>query len=856
METWDIEIETRMLHAVVDRAARRGAEVNVLHGLAGSGATTLAEAAVALLRERGVVVLAVYASAELRDAPLGAMAALLSSVETAADAPVAERLQRLFLSLAPASAAPVLFVDDAAQLDNVSAAAVRQLVRSYGVRCILTARTGEALPEQIARLDDEGLVRRTAVDPLSSATAAALVEGAIGSRPEAMSLQRLLVRAGGTPLLLRGLVRAAIASGAVRSTPSGSVIEHVSLPVRLAVAIGAGYDGCGRDAVDFAELLVVAGRLPVAVLDERPGLAELSGAGMVAVVGDSVSIAHPMHAEVLSARLSASRVNELRIEAAELLSRSASDDDRFAGAVALARSSHPPATAEVVWAAQRANALDDRAVAIELGERALRLAADRGEAAPPAASLARADALSVSGRLDEADSAFADALRDATNDQDLSVVAVRAGFHSALRREQPERAAAIWRNALERIVDPTAHAYLTTNIAKWQLRVGALATVDSDTLRQRTPDASTGLDTRLFQLLAAVNAGDVATGRRLLAAIRPLAEATKHVARNVTDTADFVEFVLMIFEARIDEALSFAERVLVDPFAESAGVWSYGTAFAHYQAGRFDEALRLATIAVEQLGWRDFLGLSGSAVGLRASAAAQLGLFDLAAQIAGAMGAEARRVVAGDLQIAEAEAYILAAAGEERAAIERIAASVGAAIAADHGSLAGITASVATRLGHPGVALDAMRLVVGAPTAPVVALLNGYATALDAADPRALLESAEALETAGFAAAAHDAARQAADLARGASQTSLARKAESVRVRVGGLLSPSPLSVGTAGILSERELTIATLAASRERNREIADQLGLSLRTVENHLANVYRKLGVDGRDELRERLG
>nr|WP_295845809.1 LuxR C-terminal-related transcriptional regulator [uncultured Microbacterium sp.] len=33
----------------------------------------------------------------------------------------------------------------------------------------------------------------------------------------------------------------------------------------------------------------------------------------------------------------------------------------------------------------------------------------------------------------------------------------------------------------------------------------------------------------------------------------------------------------------------------------------------------------------------------------------------------------------------------------------------------------------------------------------------------------------------------------------------------------------------------------------------MAESLGLSHRTVENHLAAVYRKLGVSGRDELRE---
>ena len=52
-------------------------------------------------------------------------------------------------------------------------------------------------------------------------------------------------------------------------------------------------------------------------------------------------------------------------------------------------------------------------------------------------------------------------------------------------------------------------------------------------------------------------------------------------------------------------------------------------------------------------------------------------------------------------------------------------------------------------------------------------------------------------------------------------------------------------------VLSARELQVARGAAARERSREIAVRLGISERTVNNHLANVYRKLGVASRDEL-----
>lgn len=59
---------------------------------------------------------------------------------------------------------------------------------------------------------------------------------------------------------------------------------------------------------------------------------------------------------------------------------------------------------------------------------------------------------------------------------------------------------------------------------------------------------------------------------------------------------------------------------------------------------------------------------------------------------------------------------------------------------------------------------------------------------------------------------------------------------------------------------SERESEVARLLARALSNREIANQLGISERTVEFHLTNIYRKMGVSSRAEaivkLRESAG
>ncbi len=51
--------------------------------------------------------------------------------------------------------------------------------------------------------------------------------------------------------------------------------------------------------------------------------------------------------------------------------------------------------------------------------------------------------------------------------------------------------------------------------------------------------------------------------------------------------------------------------------------------------------------------------------------------------------------------------------------------------------------------------------------------------------------------------------------------------------------------------LTSRERDIASLAAQGVSSKDIADQLFLSVRTVNNHLQNVYSKLGVGSRREL-----
>jgi len=67
--------------------------------------------------------------------------------------------------------------------------------------------------------------------------------------------------------------------------------------------------------------------------------------------------------------------------------------------------------------------------------------------------------------------------------------------------------------------------------------------------------------------------------------------------------------------------------------------------------------------------------------------------------------------------------------------------------------------------------------------------------------------------------------------------------------RVVGLVK-EPGEVQTSGQLTPREIEILRLAAKGMSNKDIADELFLSLRTVKAHLTNIFNKIGVGSRTE------
>jgi DNA-binding CsgD family transcriptional regulator len=114
---------------------------------------------------------------------------------------------------------------------------------------------------------------------------------------------------------------------------------------------------------------------------------------------------------------------------------------------------------------------------------------------------------------------------------------------------------------------------------------------------------------------------------------------------------------------------------------------------------------------------------------------------------------------------------------------------------------------------------------------------------------RSLAEYGAALRRGNRRAEARGPLHAALDAARRSGALAIARRAHEELEATGEKLRP--LLAGGAESLTPSEHRIAELAAQGHSNREIAQSLFLTVRTVENHLTTVYRKLDIHTRTEL-----
>ncbi|MGE3287520.1 MAG: AAA family ATPase [Pseudonocardia sp.] len=157
----------------------------------------------------------------------------------------------------------------------------------------------------------------------------------------------------------------------------------------------------------------------------------------------------------------------------------------------------------------------------------------------------------------------------------------------------------------------------------------------------------------------------------------------------------------------------------------------------------------------------------------------------------------------------------------------------------------------------PHVLGDALR-AAGLVTGDVELLEEAVAVAAEGESPldhaRALADLGGALRHAGSVRAAREPLRKAVDLAERCGATAVARRARDELLATGA--RPRTLRSTGAGALTATQRRVAAMAAEGQTSREIAQALFVSRKTVETHLTQAFRKLGISARSQLAEALG
>jgi DNA-binding CsgD family transcriptional regulator len=794
--------------------------------------------------KNGLTVAPIVAMTSLSGVPLGALAPLLTSTHFSGNPEIADRYHEFLGLLSARSNDYLLLVDDAPLLDEVSAAGIYQLVRVLGVRCVLTARDDHPMTGPLARLLHEDLVTTIDMTALTFDQSYELVQAHFGAPVQRDSVRALFASSHGNPMFLRELALAAERMGAVHSGPHGLEIERTRLPAHAIDGVGDRLHLLSNPARELAELIAVS-QLWTRDLCDPDAIDDLVSAGVAVIVDDGfVRLAHPLYTEALIADLSAAESRKRVATAAALLAAQTDPPLRFVG---IQLSTNAPLE-QLEWASQYAWSVGDHAAAVKLARAAL------AEGGGFDAALALGSAESALGHPGAATGAFADARTHARTQREIAIAISRWGQHLAYREHDPSAAVALAEEQIADITDPTAIAVLNSDLIKWRLMAGV---ANAEAAEGVAPDEGDldppgALMRALGQAMMFTMAGDVVGARESVLVGRTFTESSREVIPHASSLLDLNEFLILISEGNVAAATQFATERRLEPYTEAAGLWSYALALVNAQRGDIARGLECSELAIEQLTWRDFTGLVGPAKALYATFLAQSGRVTEARDVLDSLAPAVLDDPKVVLQRAEALAWILVADGQSGPAADQLHAAGALGAQLGHPFLAAIAVSAATRFGESARVVDLLESFAAGSTSVFMNLLARFGRAMANEDAAGLEAIAPELHSAGLGACAVVGLATAIVAYESTGNATAARRAALTRsaIRATGIASGMLMTVSDLE-LSARELEIAELASQRVRSKHIAERLGLSTRTVDNHLARIYRKLGISGRDEL-----
>lgn len=784
-----------------------------------------------------------------RSVPLGALAAIGGPGEL----------------VAPDVATPrVVVLDDADLVDEVSALLLGQHAAEGRIRLLATVRAVADLPEMLRSLLADGTLARLGLEPLGAADVARLLTTVLGDAISPAALREIARLGGGVPLFIRELVLDALSAGTLRRVDGSWRLEGAAARSgSLAELLDARLAGIGADERAALELVAMAEPVGLRLLLElvgTPVVGSLERRGLLDVDRDDrrlpVRVCHPLYAELISrstpvsARIAYARQLSDALAATGL--RRAHDLLRWA---AWRLEAGCPVERDKIVAAARHAAASGADTGLR--ERLAAAAFDNTGAVGEGMLLYRA--LTESGRFQAAGELLDTLDGQARSPDERAAIAVARAYRVSWAADGGiDQGLAILAEAAGTVGGPAQAALLAAH--------------------RGTLLAAAGRFDAAVRLLEPLLAAPWPQVRRLAAAggalVYPLvggfkaAQSAFSLVLAEPDAADEGE--------RADPSLLGFAALTRCTFGDPGGAAAFGRDAAEQAIERGDAVGQawagagLAAIHLAVGSLRDaavhaaeaarlFQALRNPngelwclATGL--AAAAQRGAHDDAQRLATAVAAAPvpPHLRALGAEVVRALAWYDAARGDDAAARDRLRR------AAESWAADGMTATVVLgaldlfRLDHQAAAADLIERVAVPDDWPLGQCVRRL---IDAAGKTgALRDAAQSFSALGFtlyAAEAYAAAAiAAAELGSSVEASRYSAQARTLAAECGAA-TPLPTRLGRPRGLTAREHQIAGCAAQGLSNRQIADRLRLSERTVENHLARAYAKLGLSGRAEL-----
>ncbi|MFJ3229338.1 LuxR C-terminal-related transcriptional regulator [Streptomyces sp. NPDC086783] len=731
-------------------------------------------------------------------------------------------------------------------------------------------RDGEPINEAVASLTRADTLRRIPVNTFSEGETGTVLHRALGQPVGRLSLRKLHRVSAGNALYLRELTLSALRNKSLVN--DGEIWEIIGDQTvktsRLTELVQARLNATDPAAKPILDLLALCENVSLSTVHEMASpevLESLESAGLLQIDSDkrrvTVRLAHPLHGEILRANIPTLRRRTILLREAERIESIGSrrrDDTLHIASYRLAATGTAPA-ALLKRAASLARASHDYPQVVILLNALL---ADEHTAST---LLVLGETFFQMGRWSEAEETLVRAGNVSSCEADrLAVALVRTSN-------------LLYGNGLTKAlsINADASSSATEASSKHMLRI------NEGFLRIAAGQPIEGLNCLHDLEDDPADASDINAWLRG-AFLRPVALAlTGQTARAVTCA---------------NQAYSIHQRVDERALVSHPAVEILPMVLALTEAGRLAEAIDAGEGAYTQMsssgrlvqvGLAMFLGraqwMAGRPVAARrwwaeASALARVINYDAALRMS-LNGIAACAAVLGDLPAGEAalaefrtvegKFSVAVSSGEEllgeawmQAATGRVSGARSLLMqAADQARISGhitsesfLLAEVA-RLG--GSKYVHMRLTdlsnqCDGKFAPTRAR---FAVALASEDPKALMGSARELEAINATLLAAEAATAAAAAWKRSGHAGQAgaasRQALVFSGQCEGARTPL-LAIGqSAASLSGREREIAFMAASGTQSKEIALTLGLSVRTVNNHLQRAYTKLGVTTRRDL-----